>query len=85
MINGHEFDISTAYQIRVKGILDSSWSDWFDSFSITVEGNETKLVGVVADQSALHGILTKINDPGLCLISVKNLPSDEQGTQDVLQ
>jgi hypothetical protein len=70
MTNGHEFDQSAAYQIRVKGILDSSWSDWFDGFSITVEGDETVLVGVVTDQSALHGILAKINDLGLSLISV---------------
>lgn len=85
MTNGHEFDRSTAYQIRVKGILDSSWSDWFDSFSITVEGNETKLVGIVADQSALHGILTKINDLGLSLISVNKLPLQEAETSDVFQ
>jgi len=74
MTNGHEFDQCATYQIRVKGILDSSWSDWFGGFSITVEGNETVLVGVVTDQSALHGILAKINDLGLSLISVNKLP-----------
>jgi hypothetical protein len=73
MTNGHEFDQSAAYQIRAKGILDSSWSDWFDGFSITVEGDETVLVGVVTDQSALHGILAKINDLGLPLISLTKL------------
>jgi hypothetical protein len=73
MSNGHEFDQSTAYQIRLKGALDSSWSDWFDGFTITVQGDETVLVGVAVDQSALHGILAKINDLGLSLISVEKL------------
>ena len=74
MTNGHEFDQCATYQIRVKGTLDSSWSDWFGGFNITVEGNETVLVGTVPDQSALHGILAKINDLGLSLISVNKLP-----------
>jgi hypothetical protein len=73
MTNGHEFDLSAAYQIRLKGSLDSSWSDWFDGFTITVQGDETLLVGIVPDQSALHGILAKINDLGLSLISVEKL------------
>jgi len=74
MTNGHEFDQSAAYQIRLTGVIDSSWSDWFDGFSITVQGNETVLVGRVIDQAALHGILAKINDLGLSLISVNKLP-----------
>jgi hypothetical protein len=78
MANGHEFDQTTAYQIHLKGILDSSWSDWFGGFTITVEGNETILTGVVPDQSALHGILDKINDLGLSLISVTKLAQVEK-------
>jgi hypothetical protein len=73
MTNGHEFDQPTAYQIHLKGALDSSWSDWFDGFSINVQGGDTILVGVVPDQSALYGILAKINDLGLSLISVTKL------------
>ena len=73
MTNGHEFDECAKYQIRVKGRLDSSWSDWFDGFSINGDGDETVLVGVVTDQSALHGVLAKINDLGLSLISVTKL------------
>jgi hypothetical protein len=73
MTNGHEYDEYAKYQIRVKGRLDSSWSEWFDGFSITMEGNETSLIGIVVDQSALHGILAKINDLGLPLISVNKL------------
>jgi hypothetical protein len=73
MSNGHEFDQSTAYQIRLKGTLDSSWSDWFGGFTITLQGDETLLAGIVPDQSALHGILAKINDLGLPIISVEKL------------
>jgi len=72
MSNGHEFDQPTKYQIRLKGTLDSSWSEWFDGFTISIQGIETILVGVVCDQSALHGILAKINDLGLSIISVES-------------
>ena len=71
MSNGYEFDQPTEYQIRLKGTLDSSWSEWFDGFTISIQGIETILVGVVCDQSALHGILAKINDLGLSIISVE--------------
>jgi hypothetical protein len=77
MTNGHEFDQPTAYQIRLKGTLDFSWSEWFDGFTITAQGDETILVGVVPDQSALHGILAKINDLGLSLISIMKLSQAE--------
>jgi hypothetical protein len=73
MTNGHEFDRSTPYQIRLKGALDSSWSDWFDGFTITVQGDETLLAGFVPDQSALHGILAKINDLGLPIVSIEKI------------
>lgn len=76
MTNGHEFDQPTAYLIRLKGALDSSWSDWFDGFTITIQGNETILAGVVPDQSALHGILAKINDLGLPIMSVERFKPD---------
>ena len=76
MTNGHEFDQSTAYQIRLKGILDSSWSDWFDGLTITTQGNEIVLVGSVVDQSALHGILAKINDLGLSIVSLEKISQD---------
>ena len=86
MTNGHEYDEYAKYQIRVKGRLDSSWSEWFDGFSITLEGNETSLIGIVVDQSALHGILAKINDLGLSIISINKLPQVRLGNaQEVLQ
>lgn len=55
---------------------DKNWSLWFGGFSITVKGDGTVLEGVVPDQSALFGILAKINDLGLSPISVKKLPRE---------
>jgi hypothetical protein len=61
----------TIYQIRVKGHLGSRWERWFDDMTITPQaGGDTLLTGSVADQAALHGLLTKVRDLGLPLISV---------------
>ncbi len=75
MSDGREFDKLETYEIRVKGILDEKWSDWFDGFSITQQhlGNETLLTGPVADQAALYGLLSKIRDLGLPLLSVQQI------------
>ena len=70
MNDSKKYDESTVYQIRVKGTLDPSWSDWFDGFTITTAEDETELTGLVADQAALHGILTKLNDLGLAIVSM---------------
>lgn len=59
------------YQIRIKGHLDSQWSDWFEGLTITLEDNgDTLLIGPVIDQAALHGLLKKVRDLGMPLISV---------------
>jgi hypothetical protein len=72
MADGRGFDDQATYQIRVKGSLDRKWSDWFDGFTITPQSNdETLLVGRAPDQAALHGLLAKIRDLGLPLLSVK--------------
>ena len=74
MTDGREFDKQAVYQIRVKGNLDRKRSDWFDGFTITLQANdETLLVGPVADQAALHGLLAKIRDLGLPLLSVRRI------------
>ena len=73
MTNGRNYDQSSAYQIRIQGALDPSWSDWLGGFTITEGEGETFLVGDVPDQSALHGILAKINELGLVIISVTTL------------
>jgi hypothetical protein len=59
------------YEIRIKGHLDARWSDWFDGLSLSRESDGTTTIhGHVADQAALHGLLAKVRDLGLPLISV---------------
>ena len=60
-----------AYQIKIKGHLGGQWTDWFDGLAITLEDNgDTLLTGSVTDQAALHGLLRKVRDLGMPLISV---------------
>ena len=67
---------STIYQIRIKGHLDDSWSDWFDGLSIMLEPNgDTLLTGPVIDQCALYGLLKKVHDLALPLVSVNVVES----------
>ncbi|MET4638167.1 hypothetical protein [Mycetocola sp. 2940] len=62
------------YEIRVEGQLDQSWSDWFDGFTLTSEVDGTTiLTGPVVDQAALHGLLGRVRDLGVPLISVNAL------------
>ena len=61
----------TAYQIRIKGHLGRQWTDWFGGLAITLEDNgDTLLTGLVSDQAALHGLLRKVRDLGMPLVSV---------------
>ena len=65
---------SAYYEIRVKGQLDPSWGEWFEGFSITpMPEEETRITGWVQDQSALHGILARIRNLNLPLISVSKV------------
>jgi hypothetical protein len=72
------------YQIRIKGHLDSQWTDWFEGLTITLEeDSNTLLTGPVIDQAALHGLLKKVRDLGLPLVSVSPVepsPSTALGT-----
>jgi hypothetical protein len=78
MINKGAVDNGNRYCIRVKSELDRKWSDWFDGLTITTTSNgETMLTGDIADQSALHGILAKIRDLGLVLLSVQMIDEDQ--------
>lgn len=75
-----DFDQPTIYQIRVKGTLDQQWSDWFDDLVISPdEDGTTLLTGPVVDDAALHGLLKKVRDSGLRLLSVNYI---ETGTTD---
>jgi hypothetical protein len=74
MRGNRQLDVPDIFQIRVKGLLDCHWSDWFDGFSLTsLPSGETLLSGPIIDQSALFGILNKIRDIGLPLISVNRI------------
>ena len=73
MTNPHTYHGLTAYRIKLKGCLDSTWSDWFEKMVISTEGDTTVLTGPVADQAALHGLLIRIRDLNLTLLSVERL------------
>jgi hypothetical protein len=65
------------YEIRLKGHLEARWVKWFEGLTITLEENGNTLVsGPLADQAALHGILKKVRDLGLTLISVNSVEPD---------
>ena len=75
---------STIYQIRIKGHLGSQWRDWFGGLTITMEDNgETLFTGPVIDQAALHGLLRKVRDLGLPLVSVIPVPPGSTQAPDV--
>ncbi len=68
------------YEIRIMGHLDDRWADWFEGMTITLESNgETRLTGAVIDQSTLHGLLKKVRDLGMPLVSVNRI---EPGSPD---
>ena len=71
-------DQPMVYQIRIKGHLSHQWTEWFDGLTITLEedGN-TLLTGTVVDQAALHGLLKKVRDLGIPLLSVNHVNSSQ--------
>ena len=75
---------TVVYQIRLKGHLDSQWTDWFGGLTITLEEDgDTLLTGPVVDQAELHGLLKKVRDLGMPLVSVSPVepgPSTPLGT-----
>jgi len=76
--DGHHDDYGTGlYEIRIKGHLDDRWTAWFGGLTLTLEDNgNTLLVGPVVDQAALHGLLRKVRDLGMPLISVNSFQPD---------
>ena len=63
------------YEIRVEGVLEPAWAGWFDDLDLSDDGQHTTLSGVLTDQPALHGVLDRIRDLGLHLISVRRIGS----------
>jgi hypothetical protein len=75
----------TVYEIRIKGHLGSEWTDWFEGLTIQLEEKgQTVLTGPVADQAALHGLLKKVRDVGLPLVSVVPLEPDHNEPRPIL-
>lgn len=71
------------YEIRLKGHLEARWAKWFDGLTITLEEDgDTLLSGVVADQAALHGLLKKVRDVGLPLLSVNSVEPDTKEVRE---
>jgi len=68
------------YEIRVEGVLGSRWATWFGGLQVQAAGTQTVISGPLADQAALHGVLAKIRDLGLDLLSVRRLDPDEPET-----
>ncbi len=67
------------YQIRIKGLLDRQWTDWFGGMTVTAtDDGDTLLIGPVKDQAALHGLLKKVRDLGMPLISVTPIEPDRR-------
>ncbi len=72
------------YEIRLRGHLDSRWAAWFDGLSLTTDNDGTTVVsGLVADQAALHGLLQKVRDVGLPLVSVAQVGPDQSDATTV--
>lgn len=69
----HDPDAPVVYQIRVAGQLGCHWAAWFGGLAVTPAGGDTLITGPVADQSALHGLLKKVRDLGMPLVSVIRL------------
>ena len=69
---------TVVYQIRLKGHLDNQWTDWFEGLTITLEEDgDSLLTGPVIDQSALHGLLKKVRDLNMPLVSVCQVQFNE--------
>jgi hypothetical protein len=72
------------YQIRIKGHLGRQWTVWFEGLTITLEeDSNTLLTGPVVDQAALHGLLKKVRDLGMPLLSVNSVEPGRQDVSDV--
>jgi hypothetical protein len=72
------------YAIRLKGHLGSQWTDWFEGLTITLEDNgDTLLTGAVIDQAALHGLLKRVRDLGMPLVSVNRVTPSPADQSDV--
>jgi hypothetical protein len=76
-------DESGLYEIRLKGHLNNRWANWFEGLTITLEDDgNTLLIGTVVDQAALHGLLKRVRDLGMPLVSVNFVSPGQARTQE---
>ena len=73
MTNQHKYHDPIYFRIKLEGHLEDNWSDWFEKMAVLSNGRETVLTGPVADYAALHGLLNRIRDLNLNLLSVERL------------
>ncbi len=79
-------DLPRIYENKIDGHLGGQWSDWFDGLAIRLEGDgQTLLTGLVVDQAALHGLLRKVRDLGVPLLSVTRIETGQADVLDVKQ
>ena len=82
----HDSSQSMVYQIRLQGHLGLQWTEWFEGLTITLEDNgDTLVTGPVVDQAALHGLLKKVRDLGMPLVSVIRVEPGQADASDVKQ
>ncbi len=78
-----DHNVPGRYEIRLKGHLDDRWADWFDGLALTRDDDTTLLSGPVVDQAALHGLLRRVRDLGLPLVSVIQVDPKQANEPDV--
>ena len=82
--SGSEKAQPLVYQIRIEGHLGREWADWFEGLTLTLEDNgDTLLTGPVVDQAALHGLLKKVRDLGMPLVSVNRGKPGQADVSDI--
>ena len=80
----HETDQPMIYQIKIKGHLGHRWADWFEGLTVTLEENgDTLLTGILVDQAALYGLLKRVRDLGMPLLSVNAVGTPPEDAADV--
>jgi hypothetical protein len=84
--SAEDHDQPGLYEIRIKGHLNDRWAEWFGGLTITLEDKgDTLLTGLVVDQAALYGLLRKVRDVGMPLLSVIRLKPNQADASDVKQ
>ncbi len=76
--SSREMSRPAAYEIRVRGRLGPAWSDWFTGLRVTLEDDGDTLLAGLLDQAALHGVLRRVRDLGVPLISVTRMESERR-------